>query len=108
MDNLQQRFIRIQKQVEQLRNQSNFSGKNTEQIIDNIDNLIKQLRDYEEQIRTNALQPMSEYERLIPDCQVYLISYQMHYLTISYIRRQGFLVDSLSIYHTRRVKKSFA
>lgn len=73
MNNLQQRFIRIQKRVEQLRNQSNFSRKSTEQIIDNIDQLIRQLREYEEQIRTNALQPISEYERLIPDCQVYLI-----------------------------------
>lgn len=70
MDSLQQRYIRIQKRVEYLRNQSNFSPQNTEQILDNIDRLLKQLRDYEEQIRTNALQPISEYERLIPDCQV--------------------------------------
>ena len=70
VENLQQRYIRIQKRVESLRNQSNFSQQNTEQILENIDRMLKQLRDYEEQIRSNALQPISEYERLIPDCQV--------------------------------------
>lgn len=70
VENLQQRYIRIQKRVESLRNQSNFSQQNTEQILENIDRVLKQLRDYEEQIRANTLQPINEFERLIPDCQV--------------------------------------
>ncbi|CAF1605861.1 unnamed protein product, partial [Adineta ricciae] len=37
--------------------------------FDNVDVLIKHLREIEEQIRANAIQPLNDYERLIPDCQ---------------------------------------
>ncbi|CAF2595817.1 unnamed protein product [Rotaria sp. Silwood2] len=42
---------------------------NADQIINNIDILIKRVRDIEEQIRANVIQPINDYGRLIIDCQ---------------------------------------
>jgi hypothetical protein len=49
---------------------NNSPSMNTDQIIERVDILIKHLRDIEEQIRANAIQPITDYERLILDCQV--------------------------------------
>jgi hypothetical protein len=69
VENLHQRFLRAQKHIEDIRKKSSPST-NTNHIIENVDLLIKHLRDIEEQIRANAIQPINDYERLILDCQV--------------------------------------
>ena len=66
---MQQRLLHVQKQVKEIR-QKHPSTMNTEQIIDNANLLIKHLRDIEGQIRANLIQPISDYGRLILDCQV--------------------------------------
>ncbi len=72
VENLQQRFSHAQKQIEEIR-KKNSPTINTDQIIDDVDLLIKHIRDIEERIRANAIQPISDYERLIFDCQVRFI-----------------------------------
>ena len=69
VEHLQARLVHAQNQIDQLKEK--FST-NTEidHVIDHVDRLIIRLRDVEEQVRANAIQPMSDYERLIPDCQV--------------------------------------
>ncbi|CAF3539712.1 unnamed protein product [Rotaria sordida] len=68
VENLHQRLLYAQKQIEDIR-YKNSSTINTDQIINNIDLLIKRVRDIEEQIRINVIQPISDYGRLILDCQ---------------------------------------
>ncbi|CAF4565132.1 unnamed protein product [Rotaria sp. Silwood1] len=68
IENLRQRLSYAQIQIEEIRNK-NSSVKNADQIINNIDLLIKRVRDIEEQIRANVIQPISDYGRLILDCQ---------------------------------------
>ena len=70
IDNLQQRFLYIQNRMEDIRKNKTMPNINTEHLIEKIDVLINHLREIEEQIRANAIQPISDYERLIPDCQV--------------------------------------
>ena len=71
IENLHQRFRHAQKHFEENRLKT-LSPANTNQVFDNVDVLIKHLREIEEQIRANAIQPLNDYERLIPDCQVKL------------------------------------
>lgn len=71
IENLHQRFRHAQKSFEENRLKT-FSPANTNQVIENVDVLIKHLREIEEQIRANAIQPLHDYERLISDCQVKL------------------------------------
>ncbi|UJR26819.1 hypothetical protein I4U23_008132 [Adineta vaga] len=68
VENLRQRFRQAQRYFEDNRKKI-LSSTNTDQIIDNVDLLLKHIRDIEEQIRTNSIQPINDYERLIPDCQ---------------------------------------
>ena len=70
IESLQQRYLHLQNKLETIRNNPNQPTINTEQIIENTDQLIKRVREIEERIRANTIQPISEYERLIPDCQV--------------------------------------
>jgi flagellar hook-associated protein FlgK len=71
VEQLQQRFDDVQKQIEDIREKFS-SNIEIDHVIDDIDVLIKRLRDIDEQVRDNAMQPLLEYERLIPDCQVEL------------------------------------
>ncbi|CAF4891332.1 unnamed protein product, partial [Rotaria socialis] len=68
VENLHERLLHAQKEIEEIR-QKNSSFINTEQIITNTDLLIRRLRDTEEQIRANVLQPINDYGRLMTDCQ---------------------------------------
>ena len=67
---LQKRLYYAQKEVDEFRHQTSSSLMNTEHILDNTDLLIKRIRDIEEQIRINMIQPTSDVGRLIIDCQV--------------------------------------
>lgn len=69
MESLQRRYFHIQKQFEDIQ-KCNSTSPNTNQIIENVDSLIQRVRNLEEQIRVNTIQPTSDYEKLIPDCQV--------------------------------------
>ena len=53
--------------IEQHRLPSNTND--LEQFIEHVDHLIRCVKDIEEEIRVNAIQPLSDYERLIGDCQ---------------------------------------
>ncbi|CAF3812396.1 unnamed protein product, partial [Rotaria magnacalcarata] len=68
VENLHERLLHAQKEIEEIR-QKNSSSINTEQIITNTDLLIRRLQDIEEQIRANVLQPINDYGRLMIDCQ---------------------------------------
>lgn len=68
-EDLQQRFLNVQKQIDEIR-QKTSSSIDAEQIITSTDLLIKHLREIEEQIRANVIQPINDYGRLIVDCQV--------------------------------------
>ena len=68
IENLKDKFDDLKKRFETIQISSNPSNIN--HIIENTENLIKYLKEFEEQIRTNSIQPISNYERLIPDCQV--------------------------------------
>lgn len=69
VEHLQARLVHAQKQIDQLKEKFS-SNPEIDHVIDHVDRLITRLRDVEEQVRANAIQPMSDYERLIPDCQV--------------------------------------
>lgn len=66
VESLEQRFIQAQKHVEQIQKSE------VDRTIEHVDSLIDRLKIVEDQIRANAVQPLSNYESLIADCQVKL------------------------------------
>ncbi len=74
LEHLQQRFLKIKKQFDDLQKTNASIKTNINNTISHINTLITCIKDIEEQIKTNTKQPINDYERLILDCQVSLIT----------------------------------
>jgi DNA-binding transcriptional MerR regulator len=70
LEQLQQRFARLRKQIDDIRKKHVSMKTPTQYIIDTLDQLIQRVRAYEEQIQSNLKRPIVDYENAIDDCQV--------------------------------------
>jgi hypothetical protein len=76
VESLQSRFLKIKNQIEDIQKKNLLIKTTIDNTIHNIDGLITHIRNIEIQIQKNEKQPINDYERLIPDCQVSLIEFK--------------------------------
>ena len=90
VEQLHERFRRAQKHIDELQHRSGVDA-DMPPVIEHVDVLIRRLRNIEEQIRINTMQPLNDYERLIPDCQVGFLRTQWHlHRRIKFVIRTSF------------------
>ena len=62
----------MKKQLDDIQKKHQARKTNIDHTISTINLLITRVRDVEEQIQTNAKQPINDYDKLLLDCQVRL------------------------------------
>ena len=71
VEHLEERFGRLRARADAIEKHRQPSPNNeVDEFLEHVDQLIRRLKGFEEEIRVNAIQPLADYERLISDCQV--------------------------------------